>query len=45
MMYKKICPECDSASYSSGKKGEWICPYCDEDIGDIEVERTKEDGD
>jgi len=29
-MYKKICPECDSASYSSGKKGEWICPYCDE---------------
>jgi hypothetical protein len=27
------------------KKGEWICPYCDEDIGDIEVERTKEDGD
>lgn len=27
-MYKKVCPNCNSNSYSSSKKGKWTCPNC-----------------
>ena len=36
-MYVKKCPECKGKSYSSGKKN-WICPYCGEDLNDVEAE-------
>lgn len=31
-MYRKICPYCNNASYSSHREGLWICPYCHMDI-------------
>jgi len=33
----KKCPECKGKSYSAGGK-EWICPYCGEDLNDVEAE-------
>lgn len=31
-MYKKICYKCHRSSFSSSKQGDWICPYCSEDL-------------
>jgi len=40
----KKCPECGDKSYSSRKKGgEWICPYCNQDISDEKIETIKPD--
>jgi len=36
MAYAKDCPECEGRSYGASK-GEWVCPYCDEDLTDVEV--------
>ena len=36
MAYKKECPKCNSVSYSSNRRG-WICPYCGEDIDEVEI--------
>jgi ribosomal protein L37AE/L43A len=41
IIYKKECPNCDGISYSSCKKGKWICPYCKEDLSDITAIRAK----
>lgn len=34
-MYKKICPNCGEPSYSADDSS-WKCPYCGEDISDID---------
>ncbi|MBM7582980.1 ribosomal protein L37AE/L43A [Caldicoprobacter guelmensis] len=34
-MYRKICPYCNNASYSSYREGLWICPHCHMDITEI----------
>lgn len=34
---EKKCTHCDKPSYSSNQNGEWICPYCGEDMTDIPV--------
>jgi tRNA(Ile2) C34 agmatinyltransferase TiaS len=40
-MYVKECPKCKGKSYSASRKN-WICPYCGEDLNDVEPERVKE---
>lgn len=37
-MYRKICPYCKNASYSSYKEGVWICPHCNMDITETDSE-------
>ena len=32
----KICTECKQKSYSASDRGEWYCPYCKENLTDIE---------
>ena len=34
---EKTCIHCEKPSYSSNQNGEWICPYCGEDMTDIPV--------
>jgi len=36
-MYMKVCPECEKKSYSASKIEEWTCPYCNENLTDIEA--------
>jgi len=31
-MYEKICPHCGGSSFSASDQGEWICPYCGQDL-------------
>jgi len=40
-MYVKHCPECGEKSYSSGKKCEWNCLYCDHDLSEEEAQIPK----
>lgn len=37
-MVKKTCPTCGKSSYSASEEGEWICPYCGEDITKVPAE-------
>jgi len=39
-MYKKECPNCNGSSYSSYSKGKWTCPYCEEDLTEVEAVMT-----
>jgi len=39
-MYVKECPECNRRSYSADKNS-WICPYCGENLDNVETIRTK----
>ena len=34
-MVEKTCDKCQKPSYSSNYQGEWICPYCGEDLTKI----------
>ncbi len=34
-MLRKDCPHCGKSSFSASDRGEWICPYCGEDISDV----------
>jgi ribosomal protein L37AE/L43A len=36
-MYHKKCPNCNKKSHSSSKNSKWICPYCDENLTDVET--------
>lgn len=34
-MYSKLCPDCKKKSYSSNVKEKWICPYCGNDLSNV----------
>ena len=36
-MTSKTCVKCGKTSYSAASKGNWICPYCSEDLSEMEV--------
>lgn len=40
-MVSKTCPKCGGISYSASEKGKWICPYCDEDMSEVKVDKVK----
>lgn len=40
LAYIKKCPKCDGKSYSASKRN-WICPYCGEDLKEVEAARAK----
>jgi len=40
LAYVKKCPNCKGESYSASKK-KWFCPYCGEDLKEIEAKRAK----
>ncbi|MDP3058699.1 MAG: hypothetical protein Q8N36_04515 [bacterium] len=37
-MVSKLCGKCDKRSYSAASQGEWLCPYCGEDITHVLAE-------
>lgn len=41
-MIKKVCPFCNSESYSSYNDPHWLCPYCKKNIGDSAKKNTQE---
>lgn len=34
-MFRKNCYKCQRSSFSSEKRGVWICPVCGEDLSDL----------
>jgi len=36
-MRQKVCPRCNQPSYSSAELTQWLCPYCERDLTDIEA--------
>lgn len=34
-MYKKKCPFCLEASYSSERNRDWLCPNCEKDLSGV----------
>ena len=34
-MTSKVCPRCQRKSYSAAHRGDWICPYCGENLRNI----------
>ncbi len=36
-MYKKICGNCETTSYSTSDNEIWLCPICQDDISNIEA--------
>ena len=40
-MFRKTCPECDRCSYSAAASGPWDCPYCGEDLSEVEAESAE----
>ncbi len=41
MAYQKVCPNCNGISYSCNRNNGWICPYCNENLDDIDEEPAK----
>jgi len=37
-MKSKTCPHCGKTSYSAATTGIWLCPYCGEDITEVEID-------
>lgn len=42
-MIKKVCPFCNSDSYSSYNDPNWLCPYCKKNIGDSSQKEIKQE--
>jgi len=40
-MISKTCLKCGGISYSASEKGKWICPYCCEDLSEVEVDEPR----
>lgn len=36
-MHVKTCPICGGKSYSAAAMSPWICPYCENDITEVEI--------
>jgi ribosomal protein L37AE/L43A len=36
---RKLCGCCGGYSYSAIHSGEWKCPYCGNDLTDVEIDR------
>ncbi|HBX23345.1 MAG TPA: hypothetical protein DEF34_06935 [Desulfotomaculum sp.] len=37
-LFKKVCPYCHEDSYSASGVGNWVCPYCSQNITDVQPE-------
>ncbi|MFW6008339.1 MAG: hypothetical protein ACOCP8_03645 [archaeon] len=40
-MYSKLCIKCKNKSFSSCKRGKWVCPYCRKDLSGVKVGENK----
>ena len=41
-MVGKKCPKCNKISYSAAEMGNWICPYCGNNLKDIPAQEKKD---